>query len=166
MWEMEKGKEVLRERTGLALTTSCRKREYVNARIVYTMILYGEVNNNEIARSLKRNHSTTIHYKKVFEWYGETDPELVKLYQKAKAMYDAEMGKANSQKIMAMSRIELMDMVCSLQEEVNVLSCELKSVKDSRTERLAQLVAQRTKAGTEEMIERKLNQFYNGVYDC
>ena len=72
-----------------------------------------------------------------------------------------------------MDRDRLKKEVFSLRAELNVVNCQLETLiqerddrlrEHSRVDNILEIVKQRTKRGTEDWIEKKLNTWFNGVY--
>ena len=73
-YEFDKLKEAVNSVFGLDMMERTRKRPHVNARIVFSNILFERgYSKSEIGRYLNKNHATIIHYCKSFEGYVKTD---------------------------------------------------------------------------------------------
>jgi len=149
-----------------------RKRYHniVNAKIIYSQILHeAGYGCSVIAKSMIMNHATVLHYFRKFPWYVKTDVQLRNNYEKCKSEFNRVYDP-----IYYLTENELKKELISLRIEKEKLSSELEKlnaivteseVKSARLTPLFNIVEQRTRVGTEEEILRRLNQFYNGVYN-
>ncbi len=146
-----------------------REREIVNARITFAHILFERgYNKSMIGRYLNKNHATIIHYCKNCEGYLRTDKLFAEKFKQTQKNY-----KKNFDPVYQMDRERLKKEVFSLRKELNVVNCERETLKNeredalndhSRMDKIFRVLEQRTKHGTEDWIERKLNTWFNGVY--
>jgi len=68
-----------------------RKQEVVNARMIYANILKEQgFGCSVIAKSIRKNHATVIHYFKQFEWYTQSDEQLNNNFKRIKREYRKE----------------------------------------------------------------------------
>lgn len=151
------------------ILSQTRERETVNARIIFSYILWSRgYGKSEIGRYLNKNHATVCHYCRCFNAYIKTDPTMKSLYEKAKGIYMDTFDPVYN-----MDRAELKSEVFSLREKVNELYSELEefrreseaaAAEDNRMNRIYRLVSERTRAGSEQEVERKLNTWFNGLY--
>ena len=147
-----------------------RKQEVVNARMIYANILKEQgFGCSVIAKSIRKNHATVIHYFKHFEWYTQSDDQLNNNFKRIKREYRKEYDP-----IYEMSDNELKKELFSLRTEnkklysaQQFLTLELteEKKKNKRLCSIFSLIEERTKIGSEDDVLRKLNTFYNGVYD-
>lgn len=147
-----------------------RRRHVVDARLIYSKILKDEgLGCSEIARSLRRDHATILHYFRVFEVYTKTDAVLLDTYKKIKKLFETE-----SDSVPVMSGTDLKKEVYSLRNEIKMLTSDKRKLISKLTERretqerlheIFALIKERTKEGSENEILKKLTTFYNGVYD-
>tara|TARA_R110001592_G_scaffold355102_1_gene655384 strand:- start:1147 stop:1635 length:489 start_codon:yes stop_codon:yes gene_type:complete len=150
--------------------TKQRLRHIVNAKMIYAEVLrdlgYGC---SIIAKSLKMNHATILHYFKVFPGYIASDSLLRNNYERIKSEFDKEYDP-----IYYLSDNELKKEIISLRIEKELLTSELSNAnsalfiietKENRFKDIFDLIESRTRVGTDEEILSKLNRFYNGVYN-
>ena len=146
-----------------------RKREVVNARMIYSYILrncgWGY---SAIGRSVVKDHATIMHYVRCFENYMKSDSEL-------RNSYNLILSEFNSrdQSVVFLTEDELKKELIQLRNENKKLSLkiidlnkELKSrvEKDDRLENIYKIITQRTIKGQEDKIESLINRMYNGGY--
>ncbi len=147
-----------------------RKQEVVNARMIYANILKEQgFGCSVIAKSIRKTHATVIHYFKQFEWYTQSDDQLNNNFKRIKREYRKEYDP-----IQEMSDAELKKELSSLRTENKKLYSEQQFLtlelteekkKNKRLYSIFSLIEERTKIGSEDDVLRKLNTFYNGVYD-
>lgn len=147
-----------------------RKQEVVNARMIYANILREQgFGCSIIAKSIRKNHATVLHYFKQYEWYAQTDEQLKNNFKKIRKEYRKDYDP-----IYDMSDTELKKELFSLRTQnkklysaQQFLTSELteEKNKNKRLRNIFSLIEERTKVGSEDDVLRKLNTFYNGVYD-
>jgi predicted RNase H-like nuclease (RuvC/YqgF family) len=147
-----------------------RRRHVVNARLIYSQILKEEgLGCTQVARSLRKDHATVLHYFKVFDAYVQADKILSDTYNKIKEMFETE-----SDMVPVMSGTDLKKEVYTLRNEIKRLTSDKRKLISKLTERretqerlreIFSLIKERTREGSENEILKKLNTFYNGVYD-
>jgi hypothetical protein len=156
---------------GLVMAKS-RQRKHVIARMVFAKILIDrEYTTLAIGTFMDKDHATVIHYKKEFDWLYTTDPNLKSVYDKSKPMFDKfprHIDYRKSHKDELRDRIKQLEISESkLKSQINVLNLRLESEqhKGERLKNIIDIVKDRTREGTEWLVEQKIQKFYNGVYD-
>ncbi len=148
-----------------------RLRHVVNAKMIYAYILHKHcgMGCSVIARSMNCNHATILHYFKTIPWYLKTDISLHRSYEKIKSEFIEEYNP-----VYYMSEIELKKELISLRIEnknlssqLDKLSSDLSKAKESKEKfpKLVQIIRERTRPNTEDMVAHKITQLYNGIYD-
>jgi len=151
------------------LKSQSRKRNYVNARITFSQILYEQgYRKCDISRYLGKDHATILHYCKNFEGLILTDPTLRRTYEEVKGEY-----MQNYDPIYVMQKSDLKKVIFDLREKIRTLSCEIEEVRlqkeaeaseTARFDSIFKMIEERTRRGSEEELERKLNKLFNGLY--
>lgn len=149
-----------------------RERSMVNARIAFSNILFERgYSKSMIARYLNKNHATIIHYCKNCEGYLHTDKLFAEKYKVAHINHNKSFDS-----VYQMDRERLKKELFSLRKKLKVVNCELETLKqesadrvkqdeqESRMDNIFDMLEQRTRRGTEDWIEKKLNRWFNGVY--
>ena len=99
------------------LITTCRNRENVNARMIFSKILLDKgYTTVAIAEYLGKTHCTIVHYKKRFDGYILNDKRLKGSYESAKAVYFGSFDP-----VFDMSNKELKDEVFNLRKTIKSL---------------------------------------------
>ena len=173
-----------------------RLRQNVDARRMFGMALRSmekPYTFARIGRYLKKDHATILHYMKTSESILQTDVDFKNKYQEVKERFTVDLKKLNSIKGGIEEQSHRGD-VLRLKEYIKNLKEEITSLKDNantdvailqgkinrrntelkkynvRYSGLYKTINDRTKAGTEDLIQRKLNTLFNGVYseviDC
>tara|TARA_R110002110_G_scaffold192460_1_gene400584 strand:- start:88 stop:615 length:528 start_codon:yes stop_codon:yes gene_type:complete len=168
LYEFDKLKDAVNEVFCLDMMKRTRQRPYVNARMVFSSILFERgYNKSEIGRYLKKNHATVIHYCRSLEGYVKTDKVLREQYHASRRVY-----KENFDPIYNMDRVALKSEIFSLREKVSDLYCQIETYKEERDRRkeddnrmgaIFKLVTQRTRRGSEDKIRSGLNTWFNGI---
>tara|TARA_R110000744_G_scaffold268195_2_gene381869 strand:+ start:198 stop:725 length:528 start_codon:yes stop_codon:yes gene_type:complete len=167
-YEFDKLKEAVNSVFGLDMMERTRKRPHVNARIVFSNILFERgYSKSEIGRYLNKNHATIIHYCKSFEGYVKTDKILSEKYDAARSVY-----QDNFDPIYNMDTVNLKNEIFSLRQKVSDLYCKIEGYKQERDNQqkdtnrmdgIFKLVSQRTHRGSEDKIMSELNAWFNGI---
>lgn len=168
-YEFEKLHKTIDEVFNVNMLTKSRERKNINARICFAHLLVDRgYSKSEVARYMKKNHATIIHYCKSYDTYSITDKVLHEKYKDVQAIY---LDKFDH--VYKMDRERLKKEVFTLREEISELNCQLQNQEEqlkefrSKAHRMAaihEIVDQRTKHGAEELIAKKLNTWFNGVY--
>tara|TARA_R110002110_G_scaffold68223_4_gene184923 strand:+ start:1058 stop:1705 length:648 start_codon:yes stop_codon:yes gene_type:complete len=173
-----------------------RLRQNVDARRMFGMVLRSmekPYTFARIGRYLKKDHATILHYMKTSEDILQTDVDFKNKYQEVKERFTVDLKKLDLIKGGIEEQSHRGD-VLRLKEYIKNLKEEITSLKDNantdvailqgkinrrntelkkynvRYSGLYKTINDRTKAGTEDLIQRKLNTLFNGVYseviDC
>jgi|TARA_R110000796_G_scaffold27632_4_gene76047 predicted transcriptional regulator len=147
-----------------------RKRENVNARMSFAMILVKMGTTKvSIARYLGKDHATVLHYIKCFDNYFNSDKDLRKKHNQVLDVYNKKFNPIDE-----LDRKTLIHEVSSLNKEISSLHCTIETYKEklkhyskeeSRMDSIIKMVSQRTNHGKEKEIERKLNTWFNGIHN-
>lgn len=151
------------------IASKSRKREIVNARITFAAVLRNKgFTTTKIGGYIGKDHATVLHYTRNLDWYLKTDMDFKKKYEMVTKEFNVEHDP-----VYDMHDAELKKEIFILRNENNSLRLENERLKNEhketktrygRIKNLIKLVDERTRMGTEEEIERRLNYFYNGVY--
>ncbi|MCH9838680.1 hypothetical protein K0U83_23655 [bacterium] len=142
---------------------SCRRREYVDARVVFSALLHEQgMGPSAIGEVLGRNHATIIHYLRKFEALLETDKVFRKKYVKCREQY---IGK---DPIFYYSAPELRRKFMDMRDELTRTKARLAKAEEEiaverRLQPIIHMVRIRTKRGQEEEVANKINRMYNGL---
>ena len=147
-----------------------RRREFVNARITFAAVLRSKgFTTTKIGGYIGKDHATIVHYMRNVDWYLKTDADFKKKYEMVMDEFQIDHDP-----VYDMHDAELKKEIFSLRNENKSLRLKNEGLKNEqsetktrykRIENLIKIVDERTRMGTEEEIERRLNHFYNGVYD-
>ena len=154
-----------------------RCRDNVDGRRAFCAILKNEgYSYNRIGRFLNKNHATIIHYTRGVEGILQTDPAFYKKYNKAAEAFFKRIDRLDND-LVSTEINKLKDKITAERSDSSILAHEVKrlhqqkdlleaklGVYNDKYDRLYNIISLRTKPGTEEFIQRKLNTFYNGVY--
>ena len=152
---------------GVKLKDPSRKREVVEARIIYSYILYnmGRYTLARIARSLGKNHATILHYLKNFHYIEQDDMALIRYNHCLNAFTDHHP-------VNFMEFDKVKKLVFTLEKQINVLTLannRLKSDKENyqkRNEEFGEhysLIESRVRPHQVKQITKKLNAYLNGL---
>jgi hypothetical protein len=81
-------KAIIKQELGIDIMDKCRKRDIVDARLIYVRILLEEgYSILSVGRSMKKHHSTVIHYIRSSEFAFKHIVELIDKYDRIKTKF-------------------------------------------------------------------------------
>jgi hypothetical protein len=162
---MEKLKEIVSKVFDTDINIKTRKRNNVEARMIFSKILREDGNTFEsIGKAINKDHSTIVYYVNQASVLIKQSIELSDKYLECKNCYIDNLDVVLPQ----MKYDELKSEVIELKFLCNRLATERNEIikvqeKYNRIKKIINLVAERTHVGKEEFIERKINQMFNGI---
>jgi hypothetical protein len=154
------------------ISIKTRKREYVNARMVFSKILndngYGVT---IISKYLKKDHTSIMHYVESVNSVLRFDEGLMAQYMQAKEMYLSNKSLPNSQEeeIKLTKKEKMQEIRISiLNDEIDNLILEktklmIISKKHKRLSEIINFIDKQTPHGKEDFILRKISTMFNGI---
>jgi predicted transcriptional regulator len=119
--EMLQLKKIINHKFGLDINVNTRKRDYVNARLVYAKILRERGYTHEsIARSINKDHATVIYYVRCAMHIFMQDRFLEKKYKECRGLF---FGTIDPQESVSTEDM-LAERINTLMEQVNKLTAE------------------------------------------
>lgn len=167
--EMLQLKSIVSKKFGVDINKHTRKRDYVNARLVYAKILRERGYTHEsIARSLNKDHATIIYYVRCAMHIFMQDKFLEKKYIECKSLFFGEIDPSmnpTSEEMLSERVKTLTTQVDKLTADNEMLSYELdeKVKRLRRLNKIINLIEERTHYGKEELIEKKIREMFNGL---
>ena len=114
----KKIREVVNYIFGVDIMTKSRKRNVVNARMIYSKILREKhLSYNIIGKSILKNHASIIHYTKSIDWLLAYDKPLLEKYKNC-----VELLNDNDASYSHFTKSELILLIKQLQKQNNLLS--------------------------------------------
>ena len=162
---MEKLKEIVSKVFDTNINIKTRKRNNVEARMIFSKILREDGNTFEsIGNAINKDHSTIVYYVNQASVLIKQSIELSDKYLECKNCYIDNLDVVLPQ----MKYDELKNEVVELKALINQLTTERNEIikvkeKYNRIKKIINLVAERTHVGKEEFIEKKINQMFNGI---
>ena len=162
---MEKLKEIVSKVFETNINIKTRKRNNVEARMIFSKILREDGNTFEsIGNAINKDHSTIVYYVNQASVLIKQSIELSDKYLECKNCYIDNLDVVLPQ----MKYDELKNEVLELKLLINQLTIERNEIikvqeKYNRIKKIINLVAERTHVGKEEFIEKKINQMFNGI---
>ena len=162
---MEKLKEIVSQVFDTNINIKTRKRNNVEARMIFSKILREDGNTFEsIGKAINKDHSTIVYYVNQASVLIKQSIELSDKYLECKNCYIDNLDVVLPQ----MKYDELKNEVLELKLLINQLTIERNEIikvqeKYNRIKKIINLVAERTHVGKEEFIEKKINQMFNGI---
>ena len=166
--EFDALREIVEGAFNADIMSTARDRAIVNARISFANLLVERDHRlTEIGRYLGKHHATIIHYRKTFEGIMFSDKSFNSIHSSVKDVFlSCDSLMDDHEDIQEVS-------LFSLLKENNKLTCALEKYKSELSEMredrkrmnsIYKLVSQRTRLGSEEEVEVKLNTWFNGLY--
>jgi chromosomal replication initiation ATPase DnaA len=162
---MEKLKEIVSKVFDTDINIKTRKRNNVEARMIFSKILREDGNTFEsIGKAINKDHSTIVYYVNQASILIKQSIELSDKYLECKSCYINNLDVVLPQ----MKYDELKREVVELKFLCNRLATERNEIikvqeKYNRIKKIINLVAERTHFGKEEFVERKINEMFNGI---
>jgi hypothetical protein len=154
------------------ISIKTRKREYVNARMVFSKILkdngYGVT---MISKYLKKDHTSIIHYVESVNSVLRFDESLMGKYMQAKDMYLNNKSLPNpKEKEVKLTQKEKIQQIriSVLNDEIDNLILEKRKLmvisrKHKRLSEIINFIDKQTPHGKEDFILRKISTMFNGI---
>lgn len=149
---------------GVDINSNERTRSYVNARMTFAYFMHKKgYGLSRIGRMMGKDHSTILYYLKNIEDYLEIDADFRERFEIVH-----EDIYINDAAVHFLTEGELIKEVFSLRKEIILLHSQLSRFKaeereSKRLKPIMDMVAERTKKGTEDIVLNKLNKIYNGI---
>jgi hypothetical protein len=162
---MEKLKEIVSQVFGTDINIKTRKRNNVEARMIFSKILREDRKTFQyIGNAINKDHATIMYYVNQASILIKQSIELSDKYLECKNCYIDNLDVVLPQ----MKYDELKNEVLELKLLINQLTIERNKTikvqeKYNRIKKIINLVAERTHVGKEEFIERKINEMFNGI---
>ena len=172
------------------LKSKSRKTNYIYARMAFSSLLRKRGHRfSTIGSFINRDHSTIIHYERNLEIYLKTDDifrnryglveeEFQAVYtdnklkvvanfieKKDKENYYLSLPHYNKELINHINFLNKQKKDLHLTIEQMQLKIDTLNQSKNRVKNLIDIVSQRTRIGTERNIEKRMNTWYNGVYE-
>jgi len=171
MNEVDSVQKVVEIVMGVDIFVNNRKRNVVEARMVFASILRDMgYSLNEIGKTMKKDHTTIIHYERKLKDLVSIDKSLLKKYLKCR-----ELLTLKEQPVNLLSESDLISEVNRLTNLIEVLEAEKKLLIDENQELLEQmnvdedkrllkifkLIEVNTHKGHELIVERKIRKMFD-----
>jgi hypothetical protein len=164
-FETTKTIEFLESFFGFSLSEKSRKRNMVEARVIYAKIMkvYTRTSLSDIGRAIGKDHATIIHYLSNFKWLKKTDQGFSSKYDTVADMYEEFRATwFNEDRFDEKKQIQLLK--SSIHKVTNEKEKYEKYFKKiQRIDSIIQLIEERTPKGEEEYVESKINRMFNSI---
>jgi hypothetical protein len=165
-------RDAVEEVMEVALITPTRKREHVEARMVFSKILIDRGHTTvSVGKFLNKTHGSVIHYCRKFKDFAPYDKVLRRNYETVLSIY-----REGFDHIHHMDRSQMKAEIFGMRGKLKIKELEIESMKeklkeakqetvnDMRLERLKSLMS-RVPVGDEEAVYNRLNIFLNGLHN-
>lgn len=169
---MEKLKRIIDYVFEIDISIKTRKREYVNARMIFSKILkdngYGVT---IISKFLRKDHTSIMHYVESINSVLRFDEVLMGKYMYAKDMYlsNNSLPNPDEEKIKLTKKEKIQEIRISvLNDEIDSLILEKTKLmiiakKHKRLSEIINFIDKQTPHGKEDFILRKISTMFNGI---
>ena len=168
-YEVNELKNIIKRIFGVDILQNTRKRDYVNARMVYAKLLRERNHTFEsIAKSIGKDHATIIYYVKVVPSIFKQDRFLERKYIECKKFFFGRLNpelEPTTEEVLSEKVRLLYEEIERLSNENNVLTLnyEHRVTRLDRINKIINLIEERTHYGKEELIEKKIREMFNGL---
>lgn len=167
----ERLKDIVNRVFEVDIMEKTRRREVVEARMVYTRILRDSefMTVSKIAKSLNKNHATILHYLKNFKYFIKPDERLWDMYLLCCRIYTETDHVANALDLEECRKLifSLENVIKKLTLDISRLKLDYKTYKEKETtySPLYNLIHERVPGSRVDEITRKLNTYLNGIHN-
>lgn len=162
--DMELLKGIIEEAFLVKLLSRDRKRDNVDARMIFAKILRERgYTYKSIGNYLYKDHSTIIHYTQQASNLIRTDKKTMELYIQCRNTF-----LENTDPIILHTDRDLVKEILSLRNQMDDLVWQYQEAKSTekkykRLESIINLIDVRTPTGSENVIKKKINEMFNGL---
>jgi len=147
--------------TGVSILAKNRKRFVVEARMIYsTLLREAGYSLPFIAETLKKDHTTIIHYIQSLKDLKETDIHMMRKYLRCRELFLSEKQPVNLVDDCDKLRLEIEIVKAEnylLSEELN----QFKISDENRLRKIMKLIDENTPKGYELIVERKIRKMFD-----
>lgn len=166
--EMKALKEIIEEQFEIDnLFRNTRRREYVDARMIYSKILKDRGHSvSSIGRFLGKNHATVIHYVCNAEFLIRQEAKLRERYANSRSTffeYRDPVYKTPTQRDLMNKVISLMNQIEILEDQKREIDSDELRIKRFRP--IITLLEERLPEGKEDFLEQKIKRILNDIND-
>lgn len=164
--EMELLKTIVDNVFGIDISSTNRRRETVDARMIYSMLLRGRNHTfSSIAKSLKNDHTTILHHCRKADDILAQDDSLMRKYISCRDMFQEALhldDKDNFLDQSKLSSIMLRSQVERLILENEKLVKELKNrTEDKKFSKIFDKIRANTPDGVEDFVYKKIEHMFS-----
>ena len=165
--------KIIKDKYNVDITKKSRASILPALRAIYSRILHERGHKlTFIARGINRHHTTVMYYinnyEKVTAYYSDT----LNAYEYCISEFIKQVGDTDNEWIEKMSVYDLKKEHKALKSKYNILLLENQSLKieqertkvdEKNYERLFNIIRQKLKPNTEELVIKKLHHLFNGI---
>lgn len=161
--EMDSLRIIVDEVFEVQISNKNRTRHIVDARMIFSKVLRERGHTlTSIARYLRKDHTTIIHYITVSNFILTQDNRLMDMYVVCKDRF-----LKDREPIMSATDNELVKIILSLRSQIDTLILERDNIKKMESKHMRfyniiNLIDKRVPEGQEKIIYRKINEILNG----
>jgi Ulp1 family protease len=158
-----KVKQIVELVTGVKIIENNRKREVIDARMIYAKILRERgASLVSIGMTINKDHTTIIHYLRTMDSLLITDREVIRKYIKSK-----ELLLLDEQDLNLLNENDTVSELSRLKETLEISEKKVKLLQDEneklnremeRFRGILKIIDEATPMGQEEIVERKIKR--------
>ena len=164
-------KEIVNRVFEVDIMEKTRRREVVEARMVYSRILIniGGHTLSRVAKTINKSHCTIVHYNKNFKYFIKPDERLWEMYLLCAKIFNETDHVAN-----ALDLEECRILIFSLENKIKKLTLDISRLNlEHETYKkqvetypdLYSLINERVRPKNVKEVTRKLNTYLNGIHN-
>lgn len=164
-FEAQKTFEFINDFFGFDISIKSRKRNIVEARMMYAKLMkvYTNASLTDIGLLINKDHATIIHYLKNFRYIKKQDREFSNKYDILSEVYeDFRKSWFDLERFDDKKRIQVLESsLKSALDKKELYENYIKKIQ--RIDSIIQLIEERTPKGEEEYVESKINRMFNSI---
>jgi len=164
-FEAQKTFEFINDFFGFDISIKSRKRNIVEARMMYAKLMkvYTNTSLTDIGLLINKDHATIIHYLKNFRYIKKQDREFSNKYDILSEVYeDFRKSWFDLERFDDKKRIQILESsLKSALDKKELYENYIKKIQ--RIDSIIQLIEERTPKGEEEYVESKINRMFNSI---
>tara|TARA_R110002124_G_scaffold72647_4_gene194518 strand:+ start:1319 stop:1843 length:525 start_codon:yes stop_codon:yes gene_type:complete len=166
--ESNRLKAIINKELNIDIMENTRERTHVDSRMLYSLVLKKRgYSYSQIGRSIKKSHSTVIHYLRDIDVVMSQLPALRKTYERISSSHSVKYDP-----VYDMDSVELRSHIYELRDSIDSLSLQLKETKNDlavcenssgRLSKIFYILKERVPKGKEDKLQSKLITLINGL---
>lgn len=161
--------QIIKDEYGIDISKPCRKAINTVLRAIFAKILRSRGHKlTYISKSIKRHHTSVMYYTENYDAIIHEDARYIAMFNNIYKRFVEQIGAGDMSWLERMSIDELKKEVISLRSKYNDLLLENQSLRIEHMENksltpMINIIKQKLKPNTEELVIKKLHFLFNGI---